>query len=169
MGGFYLLSVWLHILAAAVWTGGMVFLALVLLPVVRRKERPQEAAALTRLVGRRFQQVGWGALLVLILTGVANLGFRGISWSHLSQPGFWRSAFGHVLGMKLVLVGVTLALSLLHDLAVGPRATEAWQSGPAGVQRAQRLRRQATWMGRLNLLIALVIVALGVMLVRGTP
>jgi hypothetical protein len=31
------------------------------------------------------------------------------------------------------------------------------------------LRRWASWFGRINLLLALVVVALGVMLVRGRP
>lgn len=169
MKGLYLTSVWLHIIAATVWVGGMMFLVFVLMPVVR-KERPREAAALTRLVGRRFQRVGWAALGLLVLTGVGNLALRGIGWSDVLQPRFWQSSFGHVLGMKLVLVGLIGVSSLVHDLVVGPRATEAWKP-EAGVprERAMLLRRRAAWMGRFNLVLALAVVALGIMLVRGTP
>ena len=81
-------SVWLHILAAAAWLGGMVFLALVLVPVMRRSEYRQQASRLVHLTGVRFRTVGWICLGVLVATGFANLWYRGIGWAALSNAGF---------------------------------------------------------------------------------
>lgn len=160
------LFVWLHILAAAVWLGGMVFLALVLVPVVRRPEYREHASRLVHLTGLRFRVVGWVCLGVLAVTGFVNLSYRGIGWAALSNAGFWASPFGTLLGWKLLIVAVVLALSAYHDFRIGPRATVAGQADPRSTA-ALRLRRRASWMGRLNLLLALAAVALGVLLVRG--
>jgi hypothetical protein len=65
-------------------------------------------------------------------------------------------------------VALILAISAAHDFWLGPRATRAWQAAPASPQ-ARRLRRQATWLARLNAVLALATVALGVLLVRGLP
>src|SRR5690606_40111438 len=100
---------------------------LVLLPAVRRGEGPKRTAALVQKVGRRYRDVGWGALGVLAVTGTVNVALRGVGWADLWEGAFWSGAFGRVLAVKLVLVGITLALSLIHDLVVGPRATAAWQ------------------------------------------
>ena len=51
-----------------------------------------------------------------------------------------------------------------HDFEIGPKATRAWE---AGSESAATLRRVASWIGRLNLLLGLVVVALAVALVRG--
>jgi hypothetical protein len=55
-----------------------------------------------------------------------------------------------------------------HDFFLGPRAAAAWEADPASAETF-RLRRQAVQLGRLNLLLALVVIVLGVMLVRGAP
>ncbi len=162
----YHFFVWLHVLAAAVWLGGMVFLVLVLVPVVRRQEYGQHASRLVHLTGTRFRAVGWICLGLLAVTGLINLWYRGIGWAVLSSAGFWASPFGSLLGWKLLVVAAILALSACHDFLVGPRATAAGQTDP-GSAAALRLRRRASWMGRVNLLLALAAVAFGVMLVRG--
>ena len=54
----YHLSVFLHILSAIIWIGGMLFLALVVVPTTRGLP-PSERAALFGAVGRRFRRVGW--------------------------------------------------------------------------------------------------------------
>ncbi len=162
----YQLSVWLHISAAAAWLGGMVFLALVLVPVIRHPEYRQHASRLVHLTGVRFRTIGWICLGVLVTTGFVNLWHRGIGWAAPSNAGFWTSPFGVLLGWKLLVAAAILALSAYHDFRIGPRATAAGEADP-GSAAAQRLRRQASWMGRLNLLLGFAAVVLGVLLVRG--
>lgn len=164
----YLFSVWLHILSAAVWIGGMVFFGVVLVPVIRRPESQGVAASLVQLTGLRFRLAGWLCLAILFLTGFFNLFYRGFAWADLRSGRLWEGAFGRALSLKLLLFGVVLMLSIVHDFSIGPRATELWRTDSTSPQ-AGKLRRQASWIGRLNLLLALLIVALGIMLVRGWP
>lgn len=165
---FYFVSVWLHLLAAVVWIGGMVFLGVVLVPALRRGEYSQIGASLIHWTGMRFRLVGWICLALLVSTGIINLFYRGIGWTELTSFEFWRTSFGTVLGAKLVLLAVILLLSLVHDFAIGPRAANLLRTRPSS-DEARTLRRQASWIGRVNLLLAVAVVALGTMLIRGTP
>lgn len=134
----------LHVLAAVTWLGGMLFVALVLVPVVRRLPDPALRARLFHAVGVRFRAVGWIALGLLVLTGLGNLWERPYL---LGVPRFhW----------KLGLVVVALGLSVLHDFVLGPRA------GAPGA--APALRAWASWIARVNVLVVLVIVVLGLAL-----
>ena len=158
----------MHILAAVVWIGGMVFLALILVPVLRRSEYRDLAASLIHFTGLRFRSVGWGCLGVLFLSGAFNLAYRGVGWTEVWRGETFQGSLGRTLGLKLVLVAVIFLLSAVHDFHIGPRATALWRANP-GSPEARRLRQQASWIGRLNLLLALIVVALGVLLVRGGP
>lgn len=165
---FYSVSVWLHILSATVWIGGMAFLVLAVVPVTRQPEFRGLAATLIRLVGQRFRVIGWICLGLLAVTGFANLAFRGFTLESLWTGTLFSGDFGRTLAVKLVLVAAILSLSVLHDFVIGPRASALLQSDP-GSPDAARLRRAAAWLGRINLLLAIVVVALAVLLVRGIP
>ncbi len=165
---FYILSVWLHILAAATWIGGMIFLALAVVPLLRRPEYGGIAASLVHWLGVRFRWIGWVCLGLLVLSGTFNLIYRGYGWDDIWSGRLWQGPFGQALGIKLFLVAVILIMSAVHDFRIGPRATALWQANPASPE-AKRLRRQASWIGRLNLILALAVVALAVILVRGWP
>ncbi len=134
----------LHVLAAVTWIGGMIFIALVLVPVTRRLDDPALRARLVHQVGVRFRTVGWIALGLLALTGLGNLWQRPYL---LSAPR---------LHWKLGLVALALVLSALHDFVLGPRA------GLPGADPALRVR--ASWLARVNLLVVLVVVVLGLAL-----
>jgi putative copper resistance protein D len=164
----YLLSVLVHILAAVLWIGGQLFLVLVVVPVTRRLPSRALAVQLIRDTGRRFRAVGWICLLTLLVTGVTNLLLRGIGPGLWSSPEFWAGPFGQTLAWKLALVGAIWALSAVHDFRVGPRASALLAADPAA-PAALRLRRMASWMGRLNLLLSLLVLTLALMLVRGRP
>ena len=167
MHALYLVSVWIHILAAMVWIGGMAFLVLVVVPWLRSGKRA-EAAAFLRETGERFRNVGWTCFVVLLLTGSFNLWVRGVRLSDFARPEWLQSSFGKTILVKLGVFVLVLVVSLAHDFVVGPRATRAIAADPHSTE-ARRQRRHASVLGRFNVLLALVLVALGVMLVRGVP
>lgn len=146
----------------------MIFLVLVLVPVTRRPENRGIAPSLIHWTGVRFRWVGWVCMALLVLTGFINLDQRGLRWTDLWSRWLWEDPFGRILGIKLLLVSLILLMSIVHDFIIGPRATALWRENPVSPD-AMRLRRQASWIGRLNLILALIVVALGVLLVRGSP
>jgi copper resistance protein D len=163
----YLFSVWLHILAATVWIGGMAFLVLVVVPWLRRGN-PGNAATLLRDTGKRFRTVGWICFCILLLTGSFNLWMRGVRLADFFRADWQSSPFGKAVLLKLALFGVVLLLSAVHDFIVGPRATAAIEHAPRSAE-AQAWRRKASRLGRANALLALLLVAVAVTLVRGMP
>ena len=160
----YFLNVSLHLLAALLWLGGMFFLAAVGAPVLRRVEPPSLRARLFGALGERFRTWGWWAILVLVVTGVANLHFRGVlSTAVLSSAEFWTGPFGRALAWKLGAVTVMIVVSAVHDFWLGPAARGAGRDDP----RAERMRRAASWLARLNAGLGLVVVMAAVRLARG--
>ncbi|MFO0677057.1 MAG: DUF4149 domain-containing protein [Polyangiaceae bacterium] len=163
----YLISVWLHILAATTWIGGMAFLVLVVVPWLRRGGRAH-AGLLLRETGPRFRMIGWICFGVLLATGTFNLWVRGVMLSDFTRPEWRGSPFGSAVLTKISVFLVVLAISAVHDFVIGPRATAAIQADP-GAAKTDALRRRASILGRANALLALVLVAIAVILVRGAP
>lgn len=168
MQTFQFVAILAHILAAAIWIGGMVFLGVVLIPVLRGRAAAGQYGELMHRTGVRFRSVGWACLLVLVVSGLVNLTRWGVDPKRLLSPELWATPWGRILGLKLALVVTAITLSGVHDFIIGPRATARLRESPNS-DEVRKLRRAASWMGRANLLIALLIVALGVMLVRGLP
>jgi uncharacterized membrane protein len=134
------------VIAAVTWIGGMLFIALVLVPAARRLEDPALRTRLVHDVGLRFRTIGWVAIGVLVVTGLLNL------WMH---PVLLSSSRFH---WKVGLVVLALILSAFHDFVLGPRA------GAPGADPSARVR--ASWIARINVLVVLAIVALGLSLFR---
>jgi uncharacterized membrane protein len=156
----YLACVTLHVLAAMFWVGGMLFLAIVGAPALRGVEPGLRRELFTRL-GVGFRAAGWTAIAVAVLTGTGALWLRGWLGAVL-DPGFWRTAAGGALALKLAAVLVMVAGSAWHDFVLGPRAGRA----EPGSDTARRLRAKAIGAARLALLAAIVAVIAAVRLVR---
>ncbi len=167
MHTLYLLSVYLHILAATVWVGGIAFLVFVVVPWLRSGGQ-RIAGEFLRETGLRFRSVGWVCFALLLLTGSFNLWVRGVRFESFTDPAWLSSSFGKTVVLKLAVFCAILIVSLVHDFVVGPQATKVLQEG-APPEVAMRLRRRAQRLGRLNALFALAIVALAIFLVRGAP
>jgi len=162
----YTLSVLLHVVAACVWVGGLLFFVFVLGPLAKRMSI-EDARTVLRLTGQRFRAVGTVSLAVLVVTGFGNLLTRWAPIDTLLSAELWRSTFGILLGIKLVLVIVIIASSSVHS-RLGTRATELMRTEP-GSARALRWRKIASWLGRMDAVLALAVVTLAVMLIRGVP
>ena len=136
---------WLHIVAACVWIGGQIVVAIVI-PLLR-ENRPLGSA-----IGRRFQAVAWPAFLVLLATGIVNVGNAGLSWSRLLD-----SPAGRTLLVKLGLVAVSGLAAGVHAFLQAPRKDGA----VIGRQRASAL------LGSASLLAALGAALYGVVIAHG--
>jgi uncharacterized membrane protein len=161
----WLASVWLHIVAATIWVGGMLFLTLVVVPWLRGPGRATGIAML-RDTGRRFRTIAWVCFAVILVTGMFNLSMRGVSFASLHDAAWRATPFGQAVQLKLGLFALVIALSVIHDFVLGPRAARAIEMEP-GSAEALSMRRRASWMGRINLLLGLALILLGVMIVRG--
>lgn len=91
---------WVHLLAVATWTGGLITLA-ALVPVLRRRGVDTETL---RAVARRFGALSWGALGLAVATGIWQVTRLSIAWTD------------HTLSLKLGLVTTAAGLALLHQI-----------------------------------------------------
>lgn len=165
----YQVSVFIHIIAACVWVGGQLFMALVVVPALRGWPGPERARAFTAL-GLQFRLVGYVALGTLVLTGIFNAAQRGVRWATLVDSRFYDSEFGQVLTIKVILVLLVFLLSLVHDLKLGPANVKLLNQPESADEALLRAYgRRASMMARLAMLLSLVIVFLAVALVRGLP
>ena len=138
-----------HLLAAAVWVGGTVALVFVGAPVVRMLEGETRARAM-RSLGRRWRPIGWSAMGVAIVTGLA------LAALELDDA---ESGFGEVLSVKMVAVALLVAASLVHDFVLGPRLAAQIRSGPPPT-----LRPRLVVVGWVAFALTVTVPVLGVVL-----
>jgi uncharacterized membrane protein len=164
----YEISVWIHILMAAIWTGGLIYTAAVAVPFAVSRGG-EERQRVLRGLGRRFRRIGWGAIILSVITGLGNLLLRP-SPVRLNQllngeafdPQKVYEPIGRWLLWKLILVAAMVALMLYHDIT-SIRAAREYE-GPADAAPGNRGGSRAAAIATL---LAVVILYLSVRLVRG--
>lgn len=164
----YQLSVWIHILMAAVWTGGLIYTAAVAVPFAVSHEA-QERQRILRGLARRFRWIGWGSIAVSIITGLGNLLLR-LSPIRIGQlfngeafnPDIVDRFIAVWLPWKLLLVAVMIALMLFHDIT-SIRAAKRYE----GSQEAAPGNRAGSRAAAIATLVAIAVLYVSVRLVRG--
>lgn len=121
-----------HVLAATIWTGGHLVLALTVLPRVLKERSPSE---LLRFESA-YERIGLPALLIQVASGVW-LAHRMIpdvtQWLAFDDP------VSRLVGAKLLLLALTVALAADARLRIIPRLSAdnlnalAWHIVPATV------------------------------------
>jgi uncharacterized membrane protein len=139
-----------HLLAAAVWVGGTVALVFVGVPVVARLEGEARSRSM-RLLGQRWRPIGYGALLVLGVTGVP---LAADDWDAGSD-------FRWTLLAKVVSALALASLAALHDFVLGPRLARELREG-----REPRTRPVLVVVGRAAFAFTIAVPLLGVALTR---
>ncbi len=161
----YNLVVLIHVLATIIWLGGMFFIAIVMVPVLRMLEPPQIRIGVLSSTARRFRVVSWITIIVILVTGVLNAINRGVTLKAISTGELFSTYFGKILALKLTLVFSMLVLSAIHDFILGPRLIELLNSSnPDSFTKLQKNRRCVSWLARVNALLGILVVACAVML-----
>jgi len=103
---------WVHLLAAATWTGGLIVLAF----LVGAARKAGADVEILRVLARRFGVVSWTAMAVAVLAGLRLYTLTGRPWADLALKG--------------TLIALSVGVSLLHHFT-------ARRSSPAmrGVQQ----------------------------------
>jgi putative copper export protein len=135
--------VWLHVLAAAVWLGGLVYASHLVVPAVARGDRGAVA------ILARARVAAWVAVALVVLTGLENL-------RHARLESLW-------LQLKVLLVLLLVPLAAHRDFALVPRLRRALDRGVPPASAASGLRR----LDPVILLLGVVALFLGVGLARG--
>jgi uncharacterized membrane protein len=145
MRGLYLAAVWLHVLAAMTWVGGMVLFVAAVMPYFRHRPAAERTQFLHWFTAR-FRAMAWICFTILAATGTFILWARGVVPGDFLRPEWRAGPFGHFIIVKISLLAVAMAISVAHERLASLVA--------------------ARWMGRSLLLVGLTIVAAAVVLVR---
>ena len=174
--GFYLFIVWIHVLAAFLWIGGMLFIAFVLAPISRKIEPLTLRANILKEIGTRFRLIGWICIIILLITGVLNIFNKGMSHTIFLPSQLFGTEFGRILALKLTFIFLMITLSIIHDFFLGPRLTALMQSikqnnsslavSKVTLSELQKLRWQVSWLARINTIFGIVIIFLAINLAR---
>ncbi len=164
----YFLNVWIHILAAAIWTGGLIYTAAVVVPFAL-SHPPDERQRILRGLARRFRWIGWGSIAVLLITGIGNLLLR-LTPIRLSQilngdvfdPAKVERLIAIWLPWKLLLVVLVIGLMLYHDIT-SIQAAKRYDASP---DRAPG-NRMGSRAAALATLLSILLLYVSVRLVRG--
>jgi len=90
---------WIHLVAVATWTGGLIVLAALVVAL----RRAGAERSLLQAAARQFAKVSWVAMAVAVVTGLAQVQLLGWPWS-----------FGG-LHLKLGLVALVIVLAGWHQ------------------------------------------------------
>ena len=171
----YQAAVFIHLASAIIWIGGSLFLALALMPVMRRfAPAPGQPSVLPPellgMVARRFRVISWICIALLVASGLYILPTRyGIGFAEFFSLG---GHFVAVLQVKVALVVIVIWLSAVHDFIIGPyvsRLIEEMRAGAEPPGYLPALRRAVVWIARINVLLTILVVVVAVTMTRGAP
>ena len=150
------IAYWLHMLATVFWIGGLAALVLLVLPAAQRSLDNEAFAKLLAGIQRRLEPLGWFCLALLAATGMFQMSESPHYQGFLAIQTTWAAAIlvKHILFAVMVLLSAYLTWGLLPALR---RSTLRLAQGVPG---AERLQRRNLLLLRLNLALALVILAL---------
>lgn len=141
---------WLHVLAATIWVGPQIFLFVAAVPAIRTVEDAQARARAMRVLTTRFGYLAWGAMIVLVITGIGNL----FEIAPVDPEDIFDLNYGAIFIAKMILVGATIAVTALHSFVIGPRMLQLSESA-ADEAQLQAMRRVAMMVSGLGLLLSL--------------
>lgn len=148
VGSFWaILGDLLHLIAAAIWLGGLIVLALILWQM-RGQQAKADAAALRVLVAR-FSAIATVAIFALTVTGIFSSFVQLRVFEQL-----WTTTYGWMLLAKLALVGVTLLIALFNHRFVSGADAARWTT------TGDRPFLQRVWTEAIVSLVLMIVVAI---------
>ncbi len=144
---------WIHLVAAAIWVGGSLFIGIVFSPLLKTMtDSLEERMQIMIRVGRRFNIIAVPSLIILMATGLYS--------SHvlLSKPELLVStSYGTFLIVKIILVIVLIITYAVHVRVIRKDIEEKIISKKMSEPQIQKLRKKIIILGEITVVLSLAI------------
>ncbi|EGP94573.1 MULTISPECIES: CopD family protein [Nitrosarchaeum] len=144
---------WIHLLAAAIWVGGSLFIGIVFSPLLKTMYGSiEERLQIMIKVGKRFNKIAVPSLIILMGTGLYN--------SHvlLSKPDLlMATSYGNFLIIKIILVIALIITYIIHVRVIRKDVEEKIMSKQMSTQQIQKLRKKIIILGEITVILSVAI------------
>jgi len=144
---------WIHLVSAAVWVGGSLFIGAVLAPLLKKMSMPlEERIQMMIQVGRRFNKIAVPSLIILIITGIYN------SQQIITNPdSLLTTSYGSFLLIKIILVIILIIAFIIHVRIIRTDVEQKIISKEFTEKQIQKLRKKIIILGEVIVVISVVI------------
>lgn len=152
------IAYWLHMLATVAWIGSLASLALLVLPAAQRGLDSQTYALFLESLQRRLDPLGWFSLALLAGTGMFQMSANSHYHGFLAIDSPWAAAIllKHGVYLLMIMVSAYLTWGMLPQVRRAVLRLSHGKDAPD----LERFQRRSTWLLRLNLLLAVIVLAL---------
>ncbi|PJC50211.1 MAG: copper-binding protein [Nitrosopumilales archaeon CG_4_9_14_0_2_um_filter_34_16] len=144
---------WIHLVAAAIWVGGSLFIGIVFSPLLKTMTNSvEERMQIMIRVGRRFNKIAVPSLIILMLTGLYT--------SHvlLSRPELLvATSYGTYLIIKIILVIMLIFVYAVHVRVIRKNVEEKIMSNQMPESEIQKLRKKIIILGEITVVLSIAI------------
>ena len=158
-----LFILWIHLVAAMIWFGGILFSAIIVTPILRRNLSLVESLQHTSAIRDCFRSVIRVTIHILLITGAMNIVIVGLN----TKMDFSRNYIVFFI-VKMGLVALMALFHILHVSVFGRKLEAAVTSlNPADVTvppLVAKLQRQTQLFALLTILSGLIVSALALSL-----
>lgn len=154
---------WIHLVSAAIWVGGSLFLGVVLAPILKKMSMPlEERLQIMIKVGRRFNRIAVPSLIILMATGLYS------SHQLLSNPNILlATSYGTYLVIKIILVIALIITFAVHVRIIRKDVEEKIMSKQMSEAEIQKLRKKIIILGEVTVIISVAILFFAALLDTG--
>ena len=144
---------WIHLISAAIWVGGSLFIGIVFSPLLKTMANSiEERLQIMIKVGKRFNKIAVPSLFILMATGLYN--------SHvlLSKPDLLvATSYGTFLIIKIILVIALIITYIIHVRIIRKDVEEKIMSKQMSEKQIQQLRKKIIILGEITVVISIAI------------
>ena len=144
---------WIHLISAAIWVGGSIFIGIVFSPLLKTMFGSiEERLQFMIKVGKRFNKIAIPSLIILIGTGLYN--------SHvlLSKPDLlMATSYGNFLTIKIILVIALIITYVIHVRVIRKDVEYKIMSKQMSPHQIQKLRKKIIILGEITVVLSVAI------------
>jgi len=154
---------WIHLVAAAIWVGGSLFIGIVFSPLLKTMaDSMQERMQIMIRVGRRFNKVAVPSLIILMVTGLYS------SHTLLGKPEFlFSTSYGAFLIIKMILVIALIITYIVHVRVIRKDIEDKIMLNQMPENQIKKLRKKIIILGEITVVLSIAILFFAALLDAG--